>query len=195
MLCFRKLGLALTVDGIFRADLHASGKNTSHPIGLSVVYVCVLKVPARQPRHHPRLTCTPTSTLCAASHVHTLIMAATEDKENLAPQTSSDPLQQKPSLLSPRRSGRKGRSKSIGPGSLEEPEPPKISAKDRRKSAFVPATKSILSKNEESEKAARRKSMMNRRVSFAPEATLHTWDIVEYAKDHTTSTDDTDVDG
>lgn len=119
-------------------------------------------------------------------------MAATEDKENLAPQTSSDPLQQKPSLLSPRRSGRKGRSKSIGPGSLEEPEPPKISAKDRRKSAFVPATKSILSKNEESEKAARRKSMMNRRVSFAPEATLHTWDIVEYAKDHTTSTDDTE---
>ncbi|CAK4030654.1 Hypothetical predicted protein [Lecanosticta acicola] len=119
-------------------------------------------------------------------------MATIEDKENVMPATSSDPLQSKASLLSPRRSGRKGRSKSIGPGSLDEPEPPIISAKDRRKSAFVPATKSILAKNEESEKAARRKSMMNRRVSFAPEATLHTWDIVEYAKDHTTSTDDTE---
>ncbi|EME48503.1 hypothetical protein DOTSEDRAFT_141595 [Dothistroma septosporum NZE10] len=112
-----------------------------------------------------------------------------ENKENLAPITSSDPLQRKGSSLSPKKNGRKGRSKSVGPGTLEEPEPPKQSTKDRRKSAFVPATKSILSKDDLKEKAARRKSMMNRRVSFAPEATLHTWDIVEYAKDHTTSTD------
>ncbi|KAH0562670.1 hypothetical protein GP486_002653 [Trichoglossum hirsutum] len=34
---------------------------------------------------------------------------------------------------------------------------------------------------------ARRKSLANRRVSFAPEATLHTWDVVEYIQDSTTS--------
>jgi len=34
---------------------------------------------------------------------------------------------------------------------------------------------------------ARRKSLANRRVSFAPEATLHTWDVVEYLQDSTTS--------
>ncbi|KAL9614273.1 MAG: hypothetical protein Q9167_001229 [Letrouitia subvulpina] len=33
----------------------------------------------------------------------------------------------------------------------------------------------------------RRKSLANRRVSFAPEATLHTWDIVELPEDSTTS--------
>jgi kinetochore protein Spc7/SPC105 len=65
----------------------------------------------------------------------------------------------------------------------------KREAKNRRKSTFIPATRSILSKNEDAEKAARRKTMINRRVSFAPEATLHTWDIIESARDHTTSTD------
>ncbi|KAI9816066.1 MAG: hypothetical protein M1827_002058 [Pycnora praestabilis] len=34
---------------------------------------------------------------------------------------------------------------------------------------------------------ARRKSLANRRVSFAPEATLHTWQDVEYLQDSTTS--------
>jgi kinetochore protein Spc7/SPC105 len=37
-------------------------------------------------------------------------------------------------------------------------------------------------------KEARRKSLANRRVSFAPEATLHTWDVIEYLKDATSST-------
>ncbi|USW48239.1 Putative Spc7 kinetochore protein [Septoria linicola] len=113
------------------------------------------------------------------------------DKENVAPATSSDPLQRLKGLSpSPKKAGRKGRSKSIGPGALEEQEAPvKMSAKDRRKSAFVPATKSILSKDEESARAARRKSMANRRVSFAPEATLHTWDIIMDHQEHTTSTD------
>ncbi len=37
------------------------------------------------------------------------------------------------------------------------------------------------------QRAARRKSMMNRRVSFAPEATLHTWSVMEMAEDSTTS--------
>ena len=44
------------------------------------------------------------------------------------------------------------------------------------------AKKAILEQRE-----ARRKSMANRRVSFAPEATLHTWNVVELAEDSTTS--------
>ncbi|KAL9005822.1 MAG: hypothetical protein Q9188_001404 [Gyalolechia gomerana] len=36
-------------------------------------------------------------------------------------------------------------------------------------------------------KDARRKSLANRRVSFAPEATLHTWNVVELPEDSTTS--------
>ncbi|KAM3415585.1 hypothetical protein BST61_g9106 [Cercospora zeina] len=112
------------------------------------------------------------------------------DKENVAPATSSDPLQRlKAASSPPKKTNRRGRSKSIGPGALDEGESPKLSAKDRRKSAFVPATKSILSKDEESARAARRKSMANRRVSFAPEATLHTWDIVMDHHEHTMSTD------
>ncbi|EME89594.1 uncharacterized protein MYCFIDRAFT_185843 [Pseudocercospora fijiensis CIRAD86] len=116
------------------------------------------------------------------------------DKENVMPATSSDPLARSKGLSPSPKKAKKGRSKSIGPGSLEEPAPePKISARDRRKSAFIPATKSILSKNEDAERAARRKTMVNRRVSFAPEATLHTWDIViDTAQDQTTSTDSND---
>src|SRR5208282_2102471 len=37
------------------------------------------------------------------------------------------------------------------------------------------------------QRAARRKSMANRRVSFAPEATLHTWSVMELVEDSTTS--------
>ncbi|KAL8691685.1 MAG: hypothetical protein Q9218_003141, partial [Villophora microphyllina] len=36
-------------------------------------------------------------------------------------------------------------------------------------------------------KDARRKSLANRRVSFAPEATLHTWNVMEVPEDSTTS--------
>jgi kinetochore protein Spc7/SPC105 len=54
-------------------------------------------------------------------------------------------------------------------------------------SAFIPAVKSILASNDEDEKKRRRKSLARRRVSFAPEATLHTWDVVEYVRDATTS--------
>ncbi|EED16377.1 chromosome segregation protein Spc105, putative [Talaromyces stipitatus ATCC 10500] len=42
--------------------------------------------------------------------------------------------------------------------------------------------KAILEQRE-----ARRKSMASRRVSFAPEATLHTWNVVELAEDSTSS--------
>ena len=38
---------------------------------------------------------------------------------------------------------------------------------------------------------ARRKSLANRRVSFAPEATLHTWDVVELPEDATSSSEAT----
>lgn len=37
------------------------------------------------------------------------------------------------------------------------------------------------------QRAARRKSLAKRRVSFAPEATLHTWSVMELAEDSTTS--------
>ncbi|KAL1966659.1 hypothetical protein VTN77DRAFT_4070 [Rasamsonia byssochlamydoides] len=37
------------------------------------------------------------------------------------------------------------------------------------------------------QREARRKSMANRRVSFAPEATLHTWNVVELGEDSTSS--------
>jgi kinetochore protein Spc7/SPC105 len=117
-------------------------------------------------------------------------MALVAGKENVAPATSSDPLQRKG--LSPRKAN-KGRSKSIGPGGLEDDvakSEQKDEMKNRRKSAFVPAVKGILPSQADAErKAARRKSMANRRVSFAPEATLHTWDVIEYMRDHTTSTE------
>ncbi|GAB7325926.1 hypothetical protein MBLNU13_g09982t2 [Cladosporium sp. NU13] len=118
------------------------------------------------------------------------LAAGTAGKENVAPAASSDPLQRKGQ--SPRKS--KGRSKSIGPGGLDEDDTQKSEQKDemknRRKSAFVPAVRGILPSQADAErKAARRKSMANRRVSFAPEATLHTWDVIEYMRDHTTSTE------
>jgi len=118
------------------------------------------------------------------------LAAGTAGKENVAPATSSDPLQRKGQ--SPRKS--KGRSKSIGPGGLDEDDTQKSEQKDemknRRKSAFVPAVRGIIPSQADAErKAARRKSMANRRVSFAPEATLHTWDVIEYMRDHTTSTE------
>jgi kinetochore protein Spc7/SPC105 len=37
------------------------------------------------------------------------------------------------------------------------------------------------------QRAARRKSMANRRVSFAPEATLHTWSVMDMGEDSTSS--------
>ena len=122
-------------------------------------------------------------------------MATAENKENVAPLTSSDPLQHKSS--SPRKSTKKGRSKSIGPGGLgdiDTPKQEKQDAKNRRKSTYVPTTKAIISTDTEKEarQAARRKTLANRRVSFAPEATLHTWDVIEFMRDQTTSTESSD---
>ncbi|KAF2270826.1 Spc7-domain-containing protein [Lojkania enalia] len=120
------------------------------------------------------------------------IMASDSGKENIADGLVAGSSFTAPAALSPKKSSRRTRSKSIGPGSLGTLEEPalKESSGNRRKSAFIPAVKSILSSNDEAEKKrkeARRKSLAKRRVSFAPEATLHTWDVVEYLRDATTS--------
>ncbi|KAK5700604.1 hypothetical protein LTR97_005121 [Elasticomyces elasticus] len=118
-------------------------------------------------------------------------MPPLENKENVAPLTSSDPLAHR--ISSPVK--KKGRSKSIGPGDIVKTDNSiKQDAKNRRKSAFVPASKSIISTDAEKaeRQAARRRTLANRRVSFAPEATLHTWDVIEFQRDQTTSTDSSD---
>lgn len=51
--------------------------------------------------------------------------------------------------------------------------------------------KAALAKEIKDRREARRKSLANRRVSFAAEATLHTFHEVEYMHDSTTSTDST----
>ncbi|QSZ32306.1 hypothetical protein DSL72_001880 [Monilinia vaccinii-corymbosi] len=48
-----------------------------------------------------------------------------------------------------------------------------------------------MQKEVDSRRDARRKSLANRRVSFAPEATLHTWDVVIEYQDSTTSSNST----
>ncbi|KAF2110026.1 Spc7 kinetochore protein-domain-containing protein [Lophiotrema nucula] len=118
-------------------------------------------------------------------------MARDTGNDNIADGLIASASFQAPSL-SPKKASRRMRSKSIGPGGLGDAAEPalKESSGNRRKSAFVPAVKSILSSNDEDEKKrreARRKSLARRRVSFAPEATLHTWDVVEYLRDATTS--------
>ena len=120
-------------------------------------------------------------------------MAIAEGKENVAPFRSSDPLHRKASSPGTKIS-KQGRSKSIGPGDLPSLDGPKQDARNRRKSTYVPATKSIISSDVEKaeRQAARRRTLANRRVSFAPEATLHTWDVIEFMRDRTTSTDSSD---
>ncbi|KAF4553157.1 putative Spc7 kinetochore protein [Elsinoe fawcettii] len=114
-------------------------------------------------------------------------MADLLNKENLSPTRRS----LSPSKgSSPTKISRKGRSKSIGPEGILEPQKPVASPnKNRRKSSFAPAPKSILPSEEDvaRRREARRKSLANRRVSFAPEATLHTWDVIEYMREATTS--------
>ncbi|KAF2140848.1 uncharacterized protein K452DRAFT_251605 [Aplosporella prunicola CBS 121167] len=117
-------------------------------------------------------------------------MATDHNKENIADGLNvALTAPTKAPALSPKKSSRKSRSKSIGPGGLEEPL--KENAGNRRKSmmpAVAPAVKSILSREDEvKRREERRKSLAKRRVSFAPEATLHTWDVVEYMRDATSS--------
>jgi kinetochore protein Spc7/SPC105 len=96
-------------------------------------------------------------------------MAATEGKENIADGLIAN-VKPKAARTSPVKSSRKARSKSIGPGGLGELEVPalKESNGNRRKSAFIPAVKSILASNDEDEKKrrdARRKSLGRSRHS------------------------------
>ncbi|KAF2103078.1 Spc7-domain-containing protein [Rhizodiscina lignyota] len=114
-------------------------------------------------------------------------MATESDKENIAESLTAPPK----SPLAARKSGR-SRSKSIGPHTGLTI-PLKEETSNRRKSAVVPAMRSILSGKEDEDEAkkrkeARRKSLANRRVSFAPEATLHTWDVIEYMRDVNSTT-------
>lgn len=95
-------------------------------------------------------------------HAHT-IMA--DNKENIADGLVANASFHAPEPApSPKKTARKSRSKSIGPGGLGELDAPalKESNGNRRKSAFIPAVKSILSSNDEDEKKrreARRKSL------------------------------------
>ncbi|KAL6712504.1 hypothetical protein ACN47E_000381 [Coniothyrium glycines] len=125
-------------------------------------------------------------------------MANTTGKENIADGLLATASFKAASASSPKKASRKTRSKSIGPGGIGELDASalKESSGNRRKSAFIPAVKSILASNDEDEKKrrdARRKSLARRRVSFAPEATLHTWDVVEYLRDATSSSASSDA--
>jgi kinetochore protein Spc7/SPC105 len=84
----------------------------------------------------------------------------------------------------------------IEPGDKENQSPLRFASgkspsphKSRRQDMTQSSVKSILpSKQDEAKRReARRKSLANRRVSFAPEATLHTWDVIEYMRDATAS--------
>ncbi|KAI1081960.1 Spc7-domain-containing protein [Whalleya microplaca] len=69
---------------------------------------------------------------------------------------------------------------------LRTEEEQQAAAREREERERAQAEKEINDRRE-----ARRKSLANRRVSFAAEATLHTFHEVEYMQDSTTSTDST----
>lgn len=66
---------------------------------------------------------------------------------------------------------------------LERNEADERAAREREEAEKREAEKEAILQQRE----ARRKSLANRRVSFAPEATLHTWNVVEMMDDSTTS--------
>jgi kinetochore protein Spc7/SPC105 len=70
--------------------------------------------------------------------------------------------------------------------SLRTEEEQQTAAKEREEKERAELQKEIISRRD-----ARRKSLANRRVSFAPEATLHTWDVVVEYQDSTTSSNAT----
>ncbi|KAF8858228.1 Spc7-domain-containing protein [Acephala macrosclerotiorum] len=65
---------------------------------------------------------------------------------------------------------------------LRTEEEQQAAAREREEKERQELEKEIISRRD-----ARRKSLANRRVSFAPEATLHTWDVVVEYQDSTTS--------
>ncbi|TGO18401.1 hypothetical protein BTUL_0010g00710 [Botrytis tulipae] len=96
-------------------------------------------------------------------------------------------------------------SKASGAETLDDPfhiEMPKINNDNRVALRTEEQQQAAAREREEKERAdmqkevnarrdARRKSLANRRVSFAPEATLHTWDVVVEYQDSTTSSNST----
>ena len=69
---------------------------------------------------------------------------------------------------------------------LRTEEEQQAAAREREEEERKGLEKEIMSRRD-----ARRKSLANRRVSFAPEATLHTWDVVVEYQDSTTSSNST----
>lgn len=69
---------------------------------------------------------------------------------------------------------------------LRTEEEQQAAAREREDKERAELEKQIISRRD-----ARRKSLANRRVSFAPEATLHTWDVVVEYQDSTTSSNAT----
>ena len=69
---------------------------------------------------------------------------------------------------------------------LRTEEEQQAAAREREEKEKAQMEKEINDRRE-----ARRKSLANRRVSFAAEATLHTFHEIEYLQDSTTSTDST----
>ncbi|EKD17153.1 uncharacterized protein L3040_005376 [Drepanopeziza brunnea f. sp. 'multigermtubi'] len=69
---------------------------------------------------------------------------------------------------------------------LRTEEEQQAAAREREEIERKELEKEIISRRD-----ARRKSLANRRVSFAPEATLHTWDVVVEYQDSTTSSNAT----
>lgn len=69
---------------------------------------------------------------------------------------------------------------------LRTEEEQQAAAREREEKERAELEKEITSRRD-----ARRKSLANRRVSFAPEATLHTWDVVVEYQDSTTSSNAT----
>lgn len=69
---------------------------------------------------------------------------------------------------------------------LRTEEEQQTAAREREEKERKDLEKEVMSRRD-----ARRKSLANRRVSFAPEATLHTWDVVVEYQDSTTSSNST----
>ncbi|KKY25182.1 putative chromosome segregation protein [Phaeomoniella chlamydospora] len=78
----------------------------------------------------------------------------------------------------------------FSPSKAKSPHPTDVAQHDDQAAVMAKETEERRQAEKKAvleQRAARRKSMANRRVSFAPEATLHTWNVVELAEDSTTS--------
>ncbi|KAK3362163.1 hypothetical protein B0T24DRAFT_641337 [Lasiosphaeria ovina] len=97
-------------------------------------------------------------------------------KQSNAPKTSTHPLDS-------------GENDGAGAGTkvaLRTEEEQQAAAREREE-----RERAVMEKEVNDRREARRKSLANRRVSFAAEATLHTFHEIEYMQDSTTSTDST----